>query len=81
MAIPVSTIAGADIQKESSMTINELIEQLQALVAEDEFRGDASVTFGSEMEPVEGGILTRHCGTGLLVLNLAPTRLDCVGGF
>ncbi|HEX8223766.1 MAG TPA: hypothetical protein VF605_08130 [Allosphingosinicella sp.] len=63
------------------MTINELILQLQALVAEDEFRGDAAVTFGSDMEPVLGGIITRHRGTGLVVLNLAPTKLHRVGGF
>ena len=63
------------------MTINELIRQLQALVAEDEFRGDAAVTFGSGMEPVLGGIITRHRGTGLVVLNLAPTKLDRVGGY
>ena len=63
------------------MTINELIQQLQPLVQEDEIRGDAAVTFGSEMEPVLGGIITRHRGTGLLVLNLAPTKLDGVGGF
>lgn len=63
------------------MTINELISQLQALVAEDEFRGDAVVTFGNDMEPVQGGIINRHRGTGLVVLNLAPTRLDRVGGF
>ena len=63
------------------MTINELIRELQALVAEDEFRGDAAITFGSDMEPVLGGILTRHRGTGLVVLNLAPTKLDRVGGF
>ena len=63
------------------MTINELIRQLQALVAEDEFRGDAAVSFGSDMEPVLGGIITRHRGTGLVVLNLAPTKLDRVGGF
>jgi hypothetical protein len=63
------------------MTINELIRELQALVAEDEYRGDAAVTFGSDMEPVLGGIITRHRGTGLVVLNLAPTRLDRVGGF
>ena len=63
------------------MTINELIRELQTLVAEDEFRGDAAVTFGSDMEPVEGGILTKHRGTGLVVLNLAPTKLDRVGGF
>jgi hypothetical protein len=63
------------------MTINELILQLQALVAEDQFRGEAAVTFGSDMEPVLGGIITRHRGTGLAVLNLAPTSLDRVGGF
>jgi len=62
------------------MTINELILQLQALVAEDQFRGEAAVTFGSDMEPVLGGIITRHRGTGLAVLNLAPTSLDRVGG-
>jgi hypothetical protein len=63
------------------MTINELILQLQALVAEDEYRGDAAVTFGSDMEPVLGGIVTRHRGSGLVVLNLASTKLDRVGGF
>lgn len=63
------------------MTINELTRELQALVSDDEFRGDAAVTFGSDMEPVLGGILTRHRGTGLVVLNLAPTKLDRVGGF
>ena len=63
------------------MTVNELIRQLQALVAEDEFRGDAAVTFGSDMEPVLGGIIARNRGTGLVVLNLAPTKLDRVGGF
>ena len=63
------------------MTVNELVQQLQVLVAEDEFRGDASVTFGSDMEPVLGGIITKHRGTGLVVLNLAPTKLDRVGGF
>lgn len=63
------------------MTVNELIRQLQALVAKDEFRGDAAVTFGSGMEPILGGIITRHRGTGLVVLNPAPTELDGVGGF
>jgi hypothetical protein len=33
------------------------------------------------MEPVMGGIITRHRSTGLVVLNLAPTRLDRLGGF
>ena len=62
------------------MTINELIKELQALVAEDEYRGHAAVTFGPDMEPVEGGIIARGPG-GLIVLNLAPTKLDRVGGF
>lgn len=63
------------------MTINELLVQLQALVADDQFRGDAAVTFGGDMEPVRGGIVTQHRGTGLAVLNLAPTKLDRFGGF
>ena len=63
------------------MTVNELIARLQALVAEDEFRSDAAVTFGPEMAPVLGGIIARHRETGLVVLNLAPTPLDRVGGF
>ena len=63
------------------MTVNDLIGQLQTLVAEDAYRGAAAVTFGSDMEPVLGGIVTRHRGTGLVVLNLAPTKLDQVGGF
>ena len=63
------------------MTIDQLIRQLQALVAADEARGNAAVTFGPEMEPVAGGILTRHRVSRLVVLNLAPTRLDRVGGF
>ncbi len=63
------------------MTVNQLIRQLQALVTKDEFRGDATVTFGSDMEPVLGGIFTRHRVTGLILLNLAPTKLDGVGGF
>ncbi|MFN3727560.1 MAG: hypothetical protein ACK4SZ_14795 [Allosphingosinicella sp.] len=63
------------------MNVNELIQHLPALVADDEFRGDAAVTFGSDMESVLGGILIRHRGTGVVVLNLAPTKLDRVGGF
>ena len=63
------------------MTVNELIRQLQTLVANDGFRGDAAVTFGSDMEPVLGGIFTRNRATGLVVLNLAPAKLDRVGGF
>ena len=63
------------------MTIDELISQLQALVADDEARGKAAVSFGPEMKPVAGGILTRHRISGQVILNLAPTRLDRVGGF
>jgi hypothetical protein len=63
------------------MTVNQLIAALQALVADDPYRGEASVTFGSAMEPVEGGIIAKHRGSGLAVLNLAPTRLEQVGGF
>ena len=63
------------------MTINDLIEALQALVADDEHRGEGTVTYGSDNEPVAGGILARDAKTGLLVLNLAPVRLDRVGGF
>lgn len=63
------------------MTINELINALQALVAEDEYRGEATVTYGSNNESVAGGIMAREASTGLIVLNLAPIRLDQVGGF
>ena len=63
------------------MTVNQLITALQALVAEDTYRGDAAVTFGNAMEPVEGGIIARHRESGLVVLNLAPVSLDRVGGF
>jgi len=63
------------------MTVNQLIAALQELVAEDACRGDASVTFGNAMAPVEGGIVAKNRDTGLIVLNLAPTRLDRVGGF
>lgn len=63
------------------MTINELVEALQVLVAEDEYRGEATVNYGSDNEPVAGGIMAREASTGLLVLNLAPIKLDQVGGF
>jgi hypothetical protein len=63
------------------MTIDELIRHLKKLVAEDAFRGEAEVTFGSDMEPVFGGIVTRNRVTGLVALNLAPTSLDRIGGF
>jgi len=37
------------------------------------------VFFGEGMEPVEGGIVGNR--GGLAVLNLAPVKLDRVGGF
>ena len=37
------------------------------------------VTFGPAMEPVEGGIVAY--GEDRTVLNLAPVRLDKIGGF
>lgn len=63
------------------MTVKDLITELQALVAKDEFRGEATVTYGSDNEPVSGGIMARDAKTGLAVLNLAPIKLDRVGGF
>lgn len=63
------------------MTINELIKKLQVLVAEDEYREEATVTYGSDNEPVAGGIMAREASTGLIVLNLSPIKLDQVGGF
>lgn len=61
------------------MTIGELIERLQALVAEDEHRLEMRVFFGERMEPVAGGIVGNR--GGLAILNLAPVKLDRVGGF
>ncbi len=61
------------------MTVNQLIDRLQALVAEDRYRVDMEVFFGEGMEPVEGGIVGNRAG--LAILNLAPVKLDRVGGF
>ena len=61
------------------MTVKDLIDRLQALVAEDRYRADMEVFFGEGMEPVEGGIVGNR--GGLAVLNLAPVKLDRVGGF
>jgi len=61
------------------MTIGNQIAVLSALVADDPRRADSPVTFGPAMEPVEGGIIGRRDGRD--VLNLAPVRLDKVGGF
>jgi hypothetical protein len=62
-----------------AMTIGQLIERLQAVVARDPRNADLPVTFGGGMEPVEGGTIGRNKGG--MVLNLAPLPLDRVGGF
>ena len=61
------------------MTVGELIDRLQSLVAEDSYRLEMQVCFGEGLEPVEGGIVGNR--DGLAVLNLAPVKLDRVGGF
>jgi hypothetical protein len=61
------------------MTMDKLIRNLQKLVAEDSLRDGAVVTFGSDMEPLLGAIVTRHPSTGLVALNLPPIRLDRLG--
>lgn len=63
------------------MTISELRAALAALVKNDPYRGDATVTFGQGFEPVEGGIIAKSTVTNLVVLNLAPISLDKMGGF
>ena len=62
------------------MTIKELHEQLAAIVAADEYATEMQIRFGPEMMPVHGGIVTKD-GAGLVVLSLAPMKLDFVGGF
>ena len=62
------------------MTVNELIRQLQALVADKGFRGEAAVAFGSDKDPVPGAIVIRNRASGLVVPNLAPAMLHRVGG-
>jgi hypothetical protein len=63
------------------MKIQELIDQLTKLVGEDDYRKDMEVTFGPEREPIEGGIIGVNTETKLAELNLAPIKLDQVGGF
>lgn len=62
------------------MKIKELIAALQAVVAADEYRADAEVTFGQDIQLVEGGSMVKN-RFGLAVLNLAPIKLNEVGGF
>ena len=61
------------------MTVTELISRSQQVLAEDPYRADMQVSFGERMEPVEGGIVGQR--SSLAVLNLAPVKLDRVGGF
>lgn len=63
------------------LTLKTLIAKLTKLIAEDEYRADMRITFGEDMAPVCGGIITRNAKTGLTVLNLAPISLDKIGGF
>ena len=62
------------------MTIKELIDALNRLVAEDEFRSDMQVMWEGET-PVAGGIVGKDGATGLATLLLTATKLDQVGGF
>ncbi len=61
------------------MTIAELIAALTRFVEQDATRGAIPVTFGNAMVPVKGGIIGQF--EAGLILNLAPVRLDKVGGF
>ena len=80
MALLVSGLPNLVIhERRTDMTVKELIDRLQAQVAEGGSRVDMEVCFGERMEPVEGGIVGNR--GGLAVLNLAPVKLDRVGGF
>lgn len=61
------------------MTILQLSDALARLIETDPWRADMAVTFGPDFDPVEGGLIGRK--DGLAVLNLAPVRLDEIGGF
>lgn len=63
------------------MTVLELRDALNALIARDEYLAGASVTYGPDFEPVGGGIIGKNTKTNLVVLNLAPIMLDQMGGF
>jgi hypothetical protein len=63
------------------MTVQELIDALTAQVEADPYRKDAAVTFGENREPVEGGLFGRNPEKQLVELNLAPLKLDRIGGF
>lgn len=56
------------------MKLKDLIEALQDLVEVDEYRADAEVTYGPDMEPVEGGLIGKR--DGLVVVNLASASFS-----
>ena len=62
------------------MTIDELWNALDAIVKADPYAIDMQVRFGPEMHHVHGGIITKDANK-LVVLSLAPMKLDKVGGF
>ncbi len=62
------------------MTIKELQDALAAIVARDAYAADMQVRFGPNMGHVDGGIIAKDA-TGLVILSLAPIKLDQMGGF
>jgi len=60
------------------MTLDALHAALTRLLEHEPDLGKAIVTY-DDMRPVEGGILLRKDGAA--ILNLAPVKLDLVGGF
>lgn len=56
------------------MKLRDLIDALQDLLEMDEFRADAEVTYGPNMEPVEGGLIGKR--DGVVVVNLAPVSFS-----
>lgn len=61
------------------LTLSELLDQLCEIIRAEPALCDAPVTFGPDATPVCGGIAQRRGGRP--ILNLAPMRLDQVGGF
>lgn len=64
------------------LTLQELSDRLLELIQADPANRLAPVTFGGQDEPVAGGIIgVRKNDPTKRVLNLAPVKLDQVGGF
>lgn len=61
------------------MTIEELRAALDRVVAADPHAKNMQVRFGPQMHPINGGIVTKDVSK-LVVLSLAPIKLDQVGG-